>query len=120
MSASDSNDGFTDACVRSFAFLTERYGFSAPQAYRAGRELVVSYTKGAKSICISIEPGGAPVVEFFYPSLDIKHRSFPKRPTMPLPASLPRHSREWEEADVEQFLQFWALQVESNEREFIG
>ena len=119
MSAGDPFPHFSTPCKRSFAFLTERYGFSGPAEEQIGRERYIRYSKGQKFISIAYEPYGPPVVEFFSPSLDIKNRSFPKRPSQPFPMKIPKH-QEWTEQEIEQFLRFWAAQIEENEKEFVS
>ena len=120
MSAGDPFPHFSAPCKRSFAFLTERYGFSGPEEEQIGRERYIRYSKDRKFISIAYEPYGPPVIEFFTPSLDIKNRSFPQRPSQPFPMKIPRRDREWTEQEIEQFLQFWAAQIEERERTFLS
>lgn len=117
--ADDPFPHFSGPCKRSFAFLTDRYGFSKPDEEQCGRERYIRYQKGPKFISVAYEPFGKPVIEFFHPTLDIKNRIFPKRPTDSLSMKMPKSHREWEEKEIEQFLQFWAEQIEKNEQEFI-
>lgn len=119
MSTGDPFPHFSAPCKRCFAFLTERYGFSGPAEEQIGRERYIRYSKDQKFVSIAYEPLGPPVIEFFSPSLDIKNRSFPKRPSQPFPMKIRKRNQEWTEQEIEQFLQFWAVQIEESERSFL-
>jgi hypothetical protein len=119
MSAGDPFPHFSAPCKRSFAFLIERYGFSGPEEEQIGRERYIRYSKDHKFVSIAYEPHGPPVIEFFSPSLEIKNRSFPKRPSQPFQMRMPKRHQEWTEQEIEQFLRFWAVQIEENDSSFL-
>ncbi len=120
MSASDPFPHFSAPCKRTFAFLTERYGFSGPEEKQIGRERYIRYSKDRKFISIAYEPHGPPVIEFFTPSLDIRNRSFPQRPSQPVPMKIPNRNQDWTEQEIEQFLRFWATHIEEHEKTFLS
>jgi hypothetical protein len=111
----DSDDWFADACEKPFAFLVQRFGFSGPtQSRPGGNEFVVRYQRKKKTVSISIEPFGRPVVELFYPSIDLKHRSFP--PQSPLPSAKGLS----EEEELARELHHCATELESKAHDFLS
>jgi hypothetical protein len=112
--SADTDLWFAEVCEPSFQFLVDRYGFSGPIPSRGGNEFTVSYSKEKKIVSISIEPGGRPVVEFYAPTADIAHRSFPK--FRPLPSLAGRSEAEAIPSD----LLHWAMELESKNREFLS
>jgi hypothetical protein len=66
-----------EECARTFAFLEERYGFSAPETKRIGNETFVLFHKGMKTISISWEIGSAPLIELFYPPSSSAEKAVP-------------------------------------------
>ena len=110
---------FSEPCKRCFAFLVERHGFSGPEEEQCGRERYIRYNKGDRFVSIAYEPYGNPVIEFFQPTLEIKNRKFPKRPTKPLDMKTPKRGVDWNEELIEHYLAFWADQIENNDAEFI-
>ena len=61
---------FVRTTLSAFRRLVDKYGFAEPVIEPIGRETYVRYLKGHRDVSISYEPGGAPIVEFFYPSAD--------------------------------------------------
>ena len=64
-------------CAAAFQFLCDDYGFAAPHFLQAGREQNLYFAKGNRTIGINWEPGAFPLVELFYPTVDIEHRRIP-------------------------------------------
>jgi hypothetical protein len=112
--SADNDLWFSKECTAPFRFLVERYGFRGPIHSRAGNEFTVRYSKEKKIVSVSIEPGGRPLVEFFTPTLDLAHRSFPK--FRPLPSLAGRS----EEEAIPSDLLHWAMELESKNRDFLS
>ena len=113
--STDSSDWFAKACERPFAFLVQRFGFSGPtQIHAGGNEYVVCYQRKKKTVSISIEPFGRPIVELFYPNLELEHRSFPLQTVLPVVKGL----SEGEELSRE--LHHCAMELESNALGFLS
>lgn len=105
---------FAAACKEPFAFLIKEYGFSGPVQTRGGNEFTVSYKKGKRTVCISIEPFSAPIIELFYPSTDLKHRRIPRQTRLPS-KNTPLSS----EDELARALRHAATELTNNEREFL-
>ncbi len=120
MNMTDPFPHFSAPCKRSFAFLTERYGFTGPHEEQLGHERVIRYQKNDRFVSVSFEPRGKPVVEFFTPTLAIKNRLRLSRPTSPLDMTLPKPNREWTESEVECYLRWCASSIETNDQDFIA
>ena len=120
MSDNDPFPYFSAPCKRCFAFLTERYGFSEPKEEQFGRERFIIYQKRDRFVSIAYELFGKPVVEFYHSSFEPKNRISLKRPTRPLLMKFPKRKREWEEKEIEQYLQWCAEHIEESEQEFVS
>lgn len=112
--SAQSNKWFADACRDPFAFLVERYGFTGPIESRGGNEFTARYQKRNKTIAISVEPFGRPVVEMFTPTPALENRRILVRGVLPPIAGLS------EEEALARDLRACALNLESNAREFLS
>jgi hypothetical protein len=111
----DSNDWFSTVCEAPFAFLVQRFGFFGPvQIHAGGNEYVVRYQRKKKTVSISIEPGGRPVVELYYPSLELEHRSFPRQSVLPPARGLS------DEEKLTRELRHCAAELELNALDFLS
>lgn len=107
---------FVNPCLDAFSYLQGRYGFEAPVVEQLGRECFVRYRKGNRWVSIAYEPGLVPIVELFYPSPDIKHRSIPRLKTG---LAKPKRFRDIDESQQRQTLQAQAADLETKEAEFL-
>ena len=110
----ESDDWFADACKEPFAFLVERYGFVGPFQSRGGNEFVVRYQKKKKTVSISVEPFRRPVVELFFPSVELANRRLPPQTVLPKEKGLS------EEEELARDLRHSAVQLESNALDFLS
>jgi len=109
---------FSVPCKQEFAFLVDRYGFSGPEVEDFGRECVIRYQKGKKTVAIAYEVGVGPIVELFFPSRDIKNRRFPRH-TAITNSTQKKKLRRWEDEMLPAFLTLHAAELERNERDFL-
>ena len=61
---------FINAVQQAFSTLVTAYGFEVPAVEDLGREVYVLYHRGTRTVSVSMESGGRPIVELFYPSLE--------------------------------------------------
>lgn len=109
---------FSDPCKRAFAFLVDRYGFSGPEIEDFGRECVIVYQKGKKTVSIAYEAGCGPVVELYFPSRDIKNRRFPQHGPVDRPSKKKKLQR-WDDEMLLAFLTRSTSELETYERDFL-
>lgn len=107
---------FVNPCLEAFSFLQTRFGFEAPVVEQLGRECVIQYRKGNRWVSIAYEPGAFPIVELFYPSLDIRHRRFPRSD---IGLVKPKRFRDGDESEQRHALKARAASLERNEGEFL-
>ena len=111
-------EAFEQSCATAFDFLRERFAFRPPEIERIGRESYVYFHKGPRTVSISWEPGGPPIVELFFPSAGTEYaptpwaerdgvpyaRRFPSRTPTPGPAISRRKQRHaWDEPTAATF-----------------
>lgn len=107
---------FVNPCLEAFSFLQTRYAFEAPVVEQLGRECFIQYRKGNRWVSIAYEPGAFPTVELFSPSLDIRHRRFPRSD---IGLAKPKRFRDADESQQRQALQAQAASLEKKEGEFL-
>jgi hypothetical protein len=64
------HDDLLTACKTALGVLCDRFGFDEPTFEQIGHEHYVEFHKGPRTVSVSLEPGGSPVIELFYPSSD--------------------------------------------------
>ena len=60
-----------------FRYLQEKYGFSAAATEDLGREIIVRYERDNQTVSILYEHGSSPLIEIFYPSIEIGDNPIP-------------------------------------------
>lgn len=62
------HDDLLTACKTALGVLCDQFGFDEPTFEQVGREHYVRFHRGPRTVSVSVEPGGSPVIELFFPS----------------------------------------------------
>ena len=68
---------FVNPCKTALAYLVTEHGFTGPAVKQYAYEVYVEYQKADRWVSVVYEIGYYPLVEFYYPTREIKNRRIP-------------------------------------------